>query len=518
MSLRSESYNIDPLLSTQINASSEMQMHDMAMNMFFRLSPDLFCIVTKDGQFLYLNPAWEQTTGYSQEDLKNKSFTAYIHPEDQEYTLKIFRSQFEGEGVFIVSNRFLCKDGNYRWFEWRGNANEGGLTSCAVARDITEQKIAQEDLRIKEERYRLLADNALDVVWTMNLDGSITYVSPAVEQLRGITPEEAMNQTIDQILTPDSQAKSIGYIQKLYEDLAAGRTPENYRGEQEYYRKDGSIMWADVFTFPIMGSDISATTLLGFSRDISARKAYEAKLLEEANSLQELNSAKDKFFSIIAHDLRSPFNGFIGLLQVLGKKAQTMSLSDIQQYVGMLDVSAKKLSQLLENLLEWSRFQTGSFISTPSAFSIKERINENTALLTEACLKKDITINLNVPDDLTVFADIKMVDGTLRNLFSNAIKFTEQHGSVNISAQLRADQLVQISVKDNGIGMKDKIIENLFKIGAKINRTGTDGEPSSGLGLILVKEYVDKNGGTIWVESEESKGSTFHFTIPSMMK
>lgn len=515
MSLPNENAKLESKFSTSIKASSEMQMHDMAMNMFFRLTPDLCCIVTREGHFLYLNPAWELTTGYTHTDLINKSFTEYIFPEELEHTLQIFQSQFEGDGVFKASTRFLCKDGNYRWFEWRGNANEGGQTSCVVGRDITEQKLAQEDLRIKEERYRLLADNALDVIWTMNLDGTITYISPAVEQLRGITPEEAMKQTLDQILTPDSQAKSIGYMQKLYADIAAGRPLENYRGEQEYYRKDGTIMWADVFTFPIKGSDINSTTLLGFSRDISARKKYEADLLSEANNLQELNAAKDKFFTIIAHDLRSPFNGFIGLLQVLGKQAQTMSLSEIQQYIAMLDVSAKKLSQLLENLLEWSRFQTGTIISIPKTFSLKEQIKENAALLTESCLKKEITVTIEASDDLLVFADIKMIDGTLRNLFSNAIKFTAHKGIISISAQKRPDQFVQVSIRDNGIGMNDKMIENLFKIGFKINRTGTDGEPSSGLGLILVKEYVDKNGGTIWVESEEGKGTTFHFTIPT---
>ncbi|OYU57165.1 MAG: hypothetical protein CFE25_08145 [Chitinophagaceae bacterium BSSC1] len=518
MSQPSENNQIDPFFNTPINSSSEMQMHNMAMNMFFRLSPDLFCIVSREAHFLYLNPAWEQTTGYAIDDLKSRSFIDFIHPLDREYTLQIFQNQFESDDGFKDVTRFLCKDGNYRWFEWRGNANEGGQTSCVVARDITEQKIAQEDLRIKEERYRFLADNALDVVWTMKIDGTITYVSPAVEQLRGITPEEAMNQTIDQILTPDSQAKSIGYIQKLYEDLAAGRPPENYRGEQEYYRKDGSIMWADVFTFPIVGSDISTTTLLGFSRDISKRKEYEAMLLEQANSLQELNNAKDKFFSIIAHDLRSPFNVFVGLLQLLGRKVEKMSLSEIQQHVGMLDNSAKKLSQLLENLLEWSCFQTGTFTSSPTAFSMIEQIKENATLLSEAFHKKEITVNIDIPDDVTVFADMKMVDGTLRNLFSNAIKFTKQKGIISISAHRRPDQLVQVSIKDSGIGMGNSILENLFQIGAKINRPGTDGEPSSGLGLILVKEYVEKNGGTIWVESEEDMGSVFHFTIPVNQK
>lgn len=349
----------------------------------------------------------------------------------------------------------------------------------------------------------------------MNLDGTITYVSPAVEQLRGITPEEAMVQPLDQILTPSSQEKSINYVLKTLAAIEENKPLENYKGEQEYYRKDGSIMWAEVLTFPIVGADKKSITLLGVSRDISERKLFEAQLLEQAEHLKELNATKDKFFSIISHDLRSPFNGLIGLLQIIEKRLMSMSLTEIHQYILTLESSTKKLFMLLENLLEWSKIQTGSLIAKPSMFVLKDTIHNTCDLTTDIVIKKGILLEIEVPDQLSVFSDERMVEGILRNLTSNAIKFTTQGGKVRIAAKMVSDGLVQISVIDTGIGMSQKIIDSLFVLETKNGRKGTDGEPSSGLGLILVKEFVEKIGGEIWVESEESVGSKFHFTIPS---
>ena len=176
--------------------------------------------------------------------------------------------------------------------------------------------------------------------------------------------------------------------------------------------------------------------------------------------------------------------------------------------------SATGLYSLLENLLEWSQLQRGFIFYTPELILLKPKVLIVTALVKESAIKKEIDLSYNIPEDLMVFADENMLGGILRNLTSNAVKFTPKGGKVTITAKSMPDGRVEISVKDTGIGMTREMVENLFQIEINTSRKGTDSEPSSGLGLILCKDFVEKHGGKLWVESEEGKGSMFYFNIP----
>ncbi|MCX6283944.1 MAG: HAMP domain-containing sensor histidine kinase, partial [Bacteroidetes bacterium] len=226
---------------------------------------------------------------------------------------------------------------------------------------------------------------------------------------------------------------------------------------------------------------------------------------------------KDKFFSIIAHDLRSPFQGFLGLTEIMNEELPSMSLDQIQEMNMMMKESASNLYRLLENLLEWAQMQRGTITFKPVSLFLKPKTSENLATVRDIAVKKGIEVICNIPEEFMVYADEFMLGGILRNIASNALKFTPKGGKVTISTKAILGNFIEISIRDTGIGMNKIMMENLFRLDVKSNRLGTEGEPSSGLGLILCKEFVEKQGGKIWVESEEGKGTTFYFTLPSRM-
>jgi len=241
----------------------------------------------------------------------------------------------------------------------------------------------------------------------------------------------------------------------------------------------------------------------------------EEVIQRKNEELQKINAEKDKFFSIIAHDLRSPFNGFLGLTEIMAEGLPRMTLDEIQQIAVVMRNSAANLFHLLGNLLEWSRMQRGITTFLPNSVSLISKINENMVLTLEEANKKEITVNYNVPDDLEVFADSEMLGGIIRNLMTNAVKFTPRGGSISVSAKAVSDNSVHVSITDTGIGMSHKMIGNLFHLDIDTNRKGTEGESSTGLGLMICKDFIEKNGGKLWIESEEGKGSTFGFTLPA---
>ena len=230
--------------------------------------------------------------------------------------------------------------------------------------------------------------------------------------------------------------------------------------------------------------------------------------------LQAVNAEKDKFFSIIAHDLRSPLSGFLGLTEVIAEGFQQMDLEEIHEITMLMRTSATNLYQLLQNLLEWSGIQRDIITFCPTSFLLLQKISDCMELISQAAALKDISTSFDIPDDLTVFADRNMVGVILRNFLSNAVKFTPKGGSIAVSAKSFSNYMIQISVKDTGIGMNQNIIDNLFRINTNTNRKGTEGEYSTGLGLLICKDFIDKHGGNIIIESEEGKGSVFHFTLP----
>jgi signal transduction histidine kinase len=244
-------------------------------------------------------------------------------------------------------------------------------------------------------------------------------------------------------------------------------------------------------------------------------KRRNNQLLKEKNALiSNINSQKDKFYSIIAHDLRGPFNGFLGLTELMAEDLDMMSTDDIKFAAVNMRSSAKNLFNLLENLLEWSRMEQNLIPFIPKEHPLKSIISESILTLHDGAYKKGITINTDIDSSKIVFADKNMFQAILRNIVLNAIKFTSKNGVIDIYAKENLTDIL-ITVKDTGIGMCPKIVEDLFKLDVQNNRLGTEEEPSTGLGLILCKEFIEIHKGRICVESVEGKGSAFHISFPN---
>jgi signal transduction histidine kinase len=252
---------------------------------------------------------------------------------------------------------------------------------------------------------------------------------------------------------------------------------------------------------------------------VNARKFDE--ILSANNTIKEYsaqleinNIEKDKFFSIIAHDLLSPLSGFIGLTEMMAEDTIDFSIKELQNISKNMQISASNLFALLKNLLEWSRIQRGMIEINKVQLDLKSIVAEIQNIQAASAIKKQIELIDTIPFGTIIFADKHMISTIIRNLVSNALKFTKQGGKIEIGIIESSVEQTEIYIKDTGIGMNEYILNNLFKIDKKVSRSGTNNEPSTGLGLLLCKEFIEKHGGKIWAESEEGKGSTFYFSLP----
>lgn len=252
----------------------------------------------------------------------------------------------------------------------------------------------------------------------------------------------------------------------------------------------------------------------------NARKFNELKeatriAQEYSSELKQTNAEKDKFFSIIAHDLRSPFTGFLLFSQMLAEQTEDLTKEEIQEYGRSLFDSANNLFSLLENLLQWARMKRGVTPFKPESYELFLLIDQAIDLHLDTALHKTIVIENHVPEDVFVNIDVLMISSVLRNLITNAIKFTPRGGKIRVEyASDEANNHCIVSIADSGIGIVDELLSKLFKIDERVSREGTEGEPSSGLGLLLCKEFIEIHDCRLWVESTVGVGSRFSFTLP----
>jgi PAS domain S-box-containing protein len=334
-------------------------------------------------------------------------------------------------------------------------------------------------------------------------------VNQAAVNHYGYSKEEFLSMTLCDIQPAED-------LSALQEDLELTGNANNSSREWRHIKKNGDLIFVEISAHSITRNGRDARHIL--IQDITARKRVEAEIKLKNEELQKINAEKDKFFSIIAHDLRSPFNAFLGLTQIMTKELPSLTMVEIQEFAEIMKRSATNLFRLLENLLEWARVKQGLIPFEQKLVDLLPIVDESIEVAHESAKTKGIKIDYIVPDKLKVFADTNILQTIIRNLVSNAVKFTSKGGKISVSAKAIDNESVEISVKDTGMGMSREMIDNLFRLDVQTNRKGTENEPSSGLGLMLCKEFVEKQGGRIWVESEEGRGSTFYFTIPNSAK
>lgn len=238
-----------------------------------------------------------------------------------------------------------------------------------------------------------------------------------------------------------------------------------------------------------------------------------SKLIESEHNLMELNATKDKFFSIIAHDLKNPFNALLGFSELLEKNFDSYTKEEVKEYINVIYESSQSLFKLLDNLLQWSRTQTKSISYHPEQFELLPLVQQEVIFLHINSDKKKITVNVIINEAITAYADKNIISSVVRNLISNAIKFTNTNGNIEISAKDLVSE-IEVSISDSGIGIDTDDLDKIFQLNSSISNKGTANEDGTGLGLLLCKEFTEMNHGRIWATSNKGKGSTFFFTIP----
>ena len=626
----------EKLIAQELNASEE-RYKTLISNL-----PN-YVIVHVNGKIVFINNLSIITLGYPLEEIINSSILDYVDKPYRKLAADNLRKRIKGEDIPDYELKICTRSGRKIDVLLRGATiiYQHKQAFIVVLTDITERKKAEDALRLSEEKYRQLSELSIDVIWQTDLNLKYTYVSPAIEKIRGFTPGEYMQLPPEKIYSAESLRKVRKIYKELLNEALNGTFGDLDRAvvlDLEYYHKDGSLQqgeirarfiwneegkpigvqgitrdvtdrkitekalkesentYRELFNFmsdaayildengifldvnqgavnmygysreeligqtPEMlsadgrndmgktlayireafagksqnfdwwgkrkngeifpkdvvvnkGSYFGKDAVVAIARDITERKNIEEQLKAYANELKDLNATKDKFFSIIAHDLKGPFNAILGFSDLLAESYDDFSEEEKMNFIQNIKIASDSTYKLLENLLDWSRLQTGKINPTPEMIDLSLLTLENISVLKSMADNKRIKLYSSIQYNTRAFADANMVRTILRNLMSNAIKFTRPGGEVNISST-EDNAMVQICVWDNGIGISAARLGMLFRIDEKLSTKGTANETGTGLGLLLCKEMIERQGGHLWVESETGQGSRFYFTLP----
>jgi PAS domain S-box-containing protein len=364
-----------------------------------------------------------------------------------------------------------------------------------------ERKRAEDALRSSEESYRSLFENNVTGVYRSSIEGGILDCNDAFARILGYQRRELIGSNAS-ILYPEAGERA-EFIAQLREHGSLSAH------ECQLRRSDGQVVWV-LESSRLLHDGI----LLGTLADITHRKEAEEQTRRYTDELEKLNSSKDKFFSIISHDLRSPLSTLHGYTDLLMTDVDGYDRETIKEMAASMNGLTDRIHALLENLLEWSRFQAGRMEYQPIKVDLHDIVDDAVDLLQENALRKRLTIKNHLNGDSSALADMRMLRSVVQNLLSNALKFSRAGDSIEILAR-HDDAHIQLSVIDHGVGMSEKQLANLFRIDAHMTSNGTANEQGSGLGLILCRELMELNKGRIWAESVENEGSVFTISIPA---
>jgi PAS domain S-box-containing protein len=483
-----------------------------------------------DYKFLTINPAFEKLTGLKAENIIGKRVTEVLPGTEKNWIDNY--GQVATMGVSIDFENFSSDLNSY--FRVSAFSPKKGYFAV-IFEDITSYVFTEKELRRTKDYLEKLINYANTPIIVWNPDTEIQLFNHAFEHLTGYSSAEVEGKKLDLLFPNTSLRESNLRIKNaLTKNLESIEIPILTKKKEIR-----TVLWNTANIYDTHDNTVLSTVAQG--NDITERINAEqnvkerTKDLEVANSLlkqelterilaqqalrkseaqlKELNATKDKFFNIIAHDLKNPFTSLIGSSELLYYNINQLNHEKIILLAKILNDSAKSGYAILQNLLDWSRSQTGLLNFNPEKINLKNLIDENILNLEQFSANKEIEMQSTVNETIFIFADKNMIKTILRNLLSNAVKFSYRYGKVFVSAVAGQDN-VTVSVKDDGIGIPKVNIEEIFRIDANYSVPGTENEQGTGLGLKLSKEFVEKQGGKIWVESTENKGSVFKFSIP----
>jgi PAS domain S-box-containing protein len=458
------------------------------------LTPIPILILGQDDHIEFINEKFIKTFGYELNEITtlnlisklNKVLDTNLHSQE-----KNSESDFEDEfNPFEL--QLTCKDGSITYSEVQFTRMDDVI--LFAFNDSTINKLIEQDLRTKTEELDNFFTLAIDLLCIADMNGYFIRLNKQWEKTLGYSLEELNYTRFLDYIHPEDMQKTVDAISTLSNNKTVLGFVNRYRC------KDGSYKWIEWRSAPL------GELIYAVARDITERMNYEKQL-------NELNATKDKFFSIIAHDLRNPFNLLLGLSEMLIEKSIEKDLDKIEEFSKLIHSASERTFDLLENLLQWSRSQTDKIELLPKYLPLKRIVNDVVRILEMHATQKNIKIQILIEDSIMVYADDNLLKTILRNLISNAIKYTRQGGQVFIKGNDKKTE-TEITIIDTGVGIETEVISNLFKIASVITTEGTAKEKGSGLGLVLCREFIEKHNGSIKVESQPGEGSKFIFTLP----
>ncbi|MFY9153043.1 MAG: PAS domain S-box protein [Prolixibacteraceae bacterium] len=463
-----------------------------------------------DETYRFVNETFAKAFGKKPEDIIGKTPHEIFPAEEANKRLATVRKVFITGEKSEIEVKVITDAGLTRYFltmadPVKNNSGQVQYVTC-VSKDITQRKIAEEALKRSEEKFRTVIESSLIGIhfYELGEDNRLIFkdANPAADKITGFQNRLLFGQPIEEAF-PNLVYND---LPNLFKKIARGEADSK---EFELDYKDDRIScFVKIQAFQTEMDSVAVMFI-----DISENKKVESLLEQQATQLKELNLTKDKFLSIIAHDLKNPFNAIIGFTDLMLNNFSQMDDETLVRGLRTIESASNHAYKLLENLLLWSKNQSGITEFNPEKLNLYSQVVESLSLIESAAINKDIDIRVRIKKSLDIFADKNMTDTILRNLISNAIKFSYRGGKIKISATEEITK-VNISVIDEGIGINLDKKDAIFTIDKKTQILGTENEHGTGLGLILCKDFVSRHEGEIWFENNVKKGTTFIFSLP----
>lgn len=459
-------------------------------------------IIHKKGIILDVNSSAQKMTGYTSDFVIGKSILDFIHPNSHESVSSKLKNGFIG--IFEIA--LLCADQSSLNVEIEAKnviIDQQDLRVVAL-RDITDRKKTESEILTLSTAIR---QSPVSIVIT-NTEGIMEYVNPKFTEITGYKFDEAVGKNPNILKTEHTKSED---YQELWKTILQGKT---WTGEFLNKRKNGEHYWELASISPIIDDNGNTIKYVAVKEDITKRKNTQEALKHSEKELSQANATKNVFFSIIAHDLKGPIGNFTQLLNLFKENFNDISNEERLDYINILSGLSIKTNHLLDDLLLWAKIQMNTIEFVVDSVNLKSLVRNSIGIVEEKAREKKIILLTQI-DDVFVNVNESSIKTIIRNLLSNAIKFSHKNNQLIVKSRLiKKDNIVEIAIKDQGVGISKESLNHLFKIESSFSTYGTEMEKGSGLGLILCKELVEKNGGKIWVESEENVGSTFFFTLP----
>ena len=534
------------------NLIDELNSHIEEYNSILNMVDSIFIVIDENLVIRLINDKVCSVLGYKKDELIGKYPGIFVSPDNQDRLKARLEKQFSGKlnSDDYTEFPFVTKNGQERMIKWHNaflkDKNGKIIYVLKSGEDITEKK-KEEKVQLTIARILSASNSEVDInelfrfihlsikklmeadnlyIALFEKENNLIRFAYFVDQFDKVAPTKRFGKGLTEYII--KTGKSLLATEDVVVEL------EN-KGEIELLGSPSKI-WLGV-PLTIQDNIIGALVLQDYDNantygqkekeileliSYPTSRAIERKLLEHEREdlirkLKELNASKDSLFSLISHDLRSPFNSLLGFSEILATEYETLTREEIKEYLNVIYDTSKNLYGMTNNLLQFSRFQMGRIDFSPAELDIKTILNRSLKLLQGNTFKKQINVISSVPDGIKVLADEDMLNSILQNLISNAVKFTSKGGDIFISVNKitvsNNKNMLQVVLRDTGVGLNNELIGQLFKEHVQ-STPGTEKEYGSGLGLLLVKEFVEKNGGEITVKSKLNQGSTFSFTLP----